>query len=87
MLLSSQTLLSKPDLRSKELPAVTTWALCRRARFVVFVSTLILISLLMSLPLLAAGPAPVQNETSGPRIWLQANQPLPVIHRDRKSVV
>ncbi|HEY6970090.1 MAG TPA: hypothetical protein VJA94_12860, partial [Candidatus Angelobacter sp.] len=26
--------------------------------------------------------APVQNVSSGPRVWLQENQPLPVLHRD-----
>ena len=51
----------------------------------VFASTLVLLllSLVLASPLCAAGPAPVQNgaaATSGPRIWLQANQPLPVQH-------
>ena len=53
---------------------------CRKA---ITLSAIILTLLILSLPVLAAGPAPVQNgTTSGPRIWLQANQPLPVVHHD-----
>src|SRR5215813_4630972 len=43
-------------------------------------STLFLVLLALSLAQLAAGQASVQNGTSGPRIWLQENQPLPVHH-------
>ncbi|HEY6968146.1 MAG TPA: Ig-like domain repeat protein [Candidatus Angelobacter sp.] len=53
---------------------------CRKA---ITLSAVILTLLILSIPLVAAGPAPVQNgTTSGPRIWLQENQPLPVVHRD-----
>ncbi len=51
------------------------------SRRLVFVCSVIFLSfLVLNLPLLAAGPAPVQNGPSGPRIWLQENQPLPVQH-------
>ncbi|HEY6352737.1 MAG TPA: hypothetical protein VI636_25350, partial [Candidatus Angelobacter sp.] len=58
---------------------MVTWVLPSR-RQAVCCTTFFVLSLILSLPLFAAGPVPVQNGPSGPRIWLQENQPLPVEH-------
>ena len=56
------------------------WVLPSR-RQQVFVFAFLSLLLFLSVPMLAAGPAAVQNSiTNGPRIWLQENQPLPVQH-------
>ncbi len=43
-------------------------------------SVLILVILSSTSPLFAAGPVPPQSAPTGPKIWLQDSQPLPVVH-------